>query len=179
MLSPSFTFLHALPDLSCFTFRTGSAGSILVRLRFNQLRTGVYDLSIEQRAAGADFKSFLYTEEDAHGLLATVIQIIELYTDRYPNRIVRLQGITDFQITLFRVLLRVHEELLGPLFSINKEGGRRLFPFRRNTGDSAFLLKRRADTSLPSLPIRASVRTRSRLFGNWVYVELERESILQ
>jgi len=183
-MSPSYTSLRALPDLSLFQFRTGKSGSILIRLRFARLRTSVYDLSVEQRTVGktagdAFCDAFFYSEKDAEGLLSTVIQIIELYTGRYPGRIIRLRGNTHLQTVLFKVILRVHHDLLCPLFSIDKEGGRRLFPFRRSAGDSAFLLKRRADSALPSHPIRASVRTRSRLFGNLVHVELEREIIQQ
>ena len=179
MTPPLYTFLRALPDLSMIQFRTGATGSILIRLRFAFVRHGIYDLSIEQRATDASFDTFFFTEKDAKALLHTVIQIIELYTERYPSRTIRLQGHTHLQIAMFRVILQAHHDLLCPLFSIDKEGGRRLFPFRRSAGDSAFLLKRRADTALPSHPIRASVRTRSRLFGNWVHVELEREIVSQ
>jgi len=178
-MPPFYTYLRALPDLSMVQFRTGATGSILVRLRFAFARRGIYDLSVEQRAVGATLDAFLYNEKDARGLLKTVIQIIELYSERYPSRIIRLQGHTQLQVALFRVLLQAHHDLLCPLFSIDKEGGNRLFPFRRSAGDSAFLLKRRADTDLPSHPMRASVRTRSRLFGNWVHVELEREIVAQ
>lgn len=175
MLHQSFTCLHALPDLSVFQFRTGQGGFIIIQLRFTILRSGIYDLSIEQCLTASIFHPSLVTDEDAEEILYTVIQIIELYTERYPNRVIRLKGSTDLQAALFRVILRAHHDLLCPLFSIDKEGGRRFFPFRRNAGDSAFLLKRRADSGLPSHPIRASVKTRSRLFGNLVHVELHRE----
>jgi hypothetical protein len=175
MATLSSTILHALPDLSVFQFRAGYGGSILVRLHFNLLRSGIYDLSVEQRQITGEFYPYLFSEDDALGMLGTVVQVIELYTTRYPHRIIRLKGNTDLQTVLFRVILQIHHDLLCPLFSIDKEGGRRFFPFRRNAGDSVFLLKRRADTSLPPVPVRASVRTRSRLFGNWMYVELHRE----
>jgi hypothetical protein len=175
MLSQSYTCLHALPDLSVFQFRTGQEGSIIIQLRFTILRSGIYDLCIEQCQSSNIFYPFLVTDEDAEVLLYTVIQIIELYTEKYPNRIIRLKGSTNLQATLFRVILRAHHDLLCPLFSIDKEGRSRFFPFRRNAGDSVFLLKRKADSYLPSHPIRASVKTRSRLFGNLVHVELHRE----
>src|SRR5258708_1105816 len=175
MSIPAYTFLQALPDLSAFQFRTGQSGAILIQLRFIALRPGIYDLSIEQRQFTDIFYPYLFTEEHAEGLLGTVIQVIELYTERYPGRIIRLKGHTLLQSALFRVILRVHHDLLCPLFSIDKEEGRWIFPFRRNAGDSVFLLKRRADSPLPSHPIKASVRTRSRLFGNWVHVELHKE----
>jgi len=167
--------LHALPDLSLFQFRTGHGGAILIRLHFVFLRSGIYDLSIEQCQYTDVFCPYLFTEKDARGLLGTVVQVIELYTERYPGRIIRMKGNTTLQTTLFRVILKVHHDLLCPLFSIDKQGGKRFFPFRRDTDDTVFLLKRRMDSPLPSHPIRACVKTRSRLFGNWVHVELHRD----
>ena len=175
MLTQPSTTLHALPDLSMFQFRTGDFGSILIQLRFMPLRSRVYDLYVEQRQYSDIFHPYLFTEDDARSLLSNVIQVIELYTERYPGRTIRMKGNTQLQTALYRVILRAHHDLLCPLFSIDKEGGRWFFPFRRDAGDSAFLLKRRADSSLPAHPIRASVRTRSRLFGNWVRVELQNE----
>lgn len=169
------TLLHALPDLSLFQFRTGQGGAILVRLHFILLRSGIYDLCVEQCQYTDNFHPFLFTEEDARGLLGTVVQVIELYTERYPGRIIRMKGNTLLQTALFRVILKVHHDLLCPLFSIDKQGGRRFFPFRRSAGDGVFLLKRRTDSPLPSPPVRACVKTRSRLFGNWVHVELHRD----
>jgi len=175
MLSQSFTLLTALPDLSVFQFRTGYGDSILVRLEFTMLRCGIYDLSVEQTLPVNRSYPWLITDEEAKGLVYNVVQVIELYTERYPGRTVRLQGGTEFQVTLFRIILRLRHDLLCPLFSIDKEGRSRFFPFRRSAGDSVFLLKRRADSPLPSHPVWSSVNTRSRLFGNLVHVELRRE----
>jgi len=175
MITHPFTFLHARPDLSLFQFRTGQGGAILIQLRFILLRSGIYDLYVEQRQYTDVFHPYLFTEEDARGLLGDVIRVIELYTERYPGRIIRMKGNTLLQTALFRVILRVHHDLLCPLFLIDKEGQKRFFPFRRDTGDSVFLLKRRADCALPVHPVMESVRTRSRLFGNWVHVQLHKE----
>jgi hypothetical protein len=175
MLTQPYTFLHALPDLSLFQFRTGHGGAILIQLKFILLRSGIYDLSVEQRQLTEGFYPYLFTEEDARGLLGNVIQVIEMYTERYPGRVIRMKGNTLLQTALFRVILRVHHDLLCPLFSIDREGEKRFFPFRRQPGNSVFLLKRKADSPLPVHPVRSSVRTRSRLFGNWVHVELHKE----
>ena len=175
MLHRSFTCLQALPDLSTFQFRTSREASITFQLRFTLLRSGIYDLGIEQRQSSSVFYPYLFSEDDAGRILDTVIQIIELYTEKYPGRIIRLKGSTDLQAALFRIILSTHHDLLCPLFSIDKEGGKRFFPFRRDGGDGVFLLKRRADSPLLSHPLRASVDMRSRLFGNMVHVELYRE----
>jgi hypothetical protein len=175
MLIQPYTSLHALPDLSLFQFRTGRDGAILIQLKFVLLRSGIYDLHVQQRQLTESFYPYLFTEEDARGLLGHVIQVIELYTERYPGRVIRLKGHTLLQTALFRVILRVHHDLLCPLFTIDREGEKRFFPFRRPVGDSVYLLKRKADCPLPVHPIRSSVRTRSRLFGNWVHVELHKE----
>jgi|SRR5579859_7849580 len=175
MLNQSFIRLHALRDLSLFQFRTGYGDTVIIQMRFIALRPGLYDLEIEQHHVSDIFYPSLITDQEAERLLYTVVQIIELYTERYPNRIIRLKGGTVLQATLFRIILRARHELLCPLFSIDKEGRPWFFPFRRNTGDSAFLLKRRADSELPSHPVRSCVNTRSRLFGNLVQVELHTE----
>jgi hypothetical protein len=175
MLTQPYTSLHALPDLSLFQFRTGHGGAILIQLKFILLRSGIYDLHVEQRQLTESFYPYLFTEEDARGLLGSVIQVIELYTEKYPGRIIRMKGNTLLQTALFRVILRVHHDLLCPLFSIDREGEKRFFPFRRQKGRNGFLLKRRADCTLPVHPVRSIVRTRSRIFGNCVHVELHKE----
>ena len=168
----SFIRLHALPDLSLFQYRTGYGELLLIRLRFTRWRSGVFDLSIEQEVRSKVFYPYLISEDEAAGILYTVVQVMEFYTDRYTRRVIRLSSGASLQNILFRSILRNRDELLCPLFSIGREGRYRIFPFRRNAGDSVFLLKRRADSDLPSHPVRSSVNTRSRLFGNLVQVEL-------
>jgi hypothetical protein len=175
MTTQPYITLRALPDLSMFQFKAGHNITINVTMRFTPLRSDIYDLCLEQHSLIDASCPFLFTEEDINSLLGSVIQVIELYSERYPGRIIRLKGASFLQSTLFRVILRAHHNLLCPLFSIDKEGKKRFFPFRRSAGDSAFLLKRRADTPLSSPPMRTSVRSRSRLFGNWVHVELQDE----
>src|SRR5262245_41233459 len=121
MLTQPYTSLQALSDLSLFQFRTGRDGAILIQLKFTLLRSGIYDLHVQQRQIAEGFCPYLFTEEDARTLLGHVIQVIELYTERYPGRVIRMKGNTVLQTALFRVILRVHHDLLCPLFSINRE----------------------------------------------------------
>ncbi len=120
------------------------------------------------------FYPFMITPEEADGLLLTIILVIELYTGKYPDRVVRLKGSSEMQGLLFRVILRSQQEILCPLFTIAEEGRIPFFPFRQK-GKNIFLLKRKPDGALKPYPIQLTLDTHSRLFGTPIQVRLHEE----
>jgi hypothetical protein len=175
MIAQPCVYLKALPDFSVFQFRADKNGAVIIQLCFTSQRQDIYDLGIRQ---GLDFRllpTCLLTEEEVDNLILTIIGIIELYTGKYPDRVIRLSGINRLQATLFRVILRFHHDILQPLFAIDEEGKRQFFPFRRSADNNVFLLKRKPECYSMDHPVRTTLSTRSRLLGNPVHVELQKD----
>jgi hypothetical protein len=166
--------LQAQPDFSAFRFNMGFAGSIRFDLFFTCQRPGIFNLTIEEHMRWGSFYPFMVTDEDADGLLLTIIQIIELYTGKYPDRVVRLKGSSEMQGLLFHVILRSQQEILCPLFTIAEEGRIPFFPFRKK-GKNVFLLKRKPGGALKPHPIQLTLDTHSRLYGTPIQVQLYEE----
>jgi hypothetical protein len=152
----------------------GLANSIRFDLFFTCQRPGIFNLTIEEHMRLGCFFPCMVTPEDADGLLLTIIQVIELYTGKYPDRVVRLKGSTEMQGLLFRVILRSQLEILCPLFTIAEEGWFPFFPFRQK-GRNIFLLKRKPDGALKPYPFQLTLDTHSRLFGTPIQVRLSEE----
>ncbi len=167
--------LQAQPDFGAFRFNMGLAGSIRFDLYFTCQRPGIFNLTIEEHMRLGCFYPFMVTPEDADGLLLTIIQVIELYTGKYPDRVVRLRGSTEMQGLLFRIILRSQQEILCPLFTIAEEGKIPFFPFRGRKDNNIFLLKRKPGGALKPYPIQLTLDTHSRLFGTPIQVRLYEE----
>jgi hypothetical protein len=176
-VQPAQTCVHleALPDFSIFQFRVGKLGSIIMQLYFTSQRQDIYDLGIQQGIDAGLLPTFFLTEQELDGLILTVIGIIELYTGKYPDRVIRLRSGSKLQAALFRIILRFHHEILQPLFAIDKEGRQQFFPFRRPMDSHVFLLKRKPECPSLTPPVRTTLSTRSRLLGNPVHVELYKD----
>jgi len=171
MSTPTCVRFEAGPDLSLFRFNTGFAGCAVFQLRFSALPKGIYDASIEYLHC---FPGALYiplTDVQIEELLLVMIQMIELYTLKYPERKIRLKADGQLQTMLFRVMLLVHQDALLPWFTIDEERQRSLISFFRGRDSPTFFLKRRPDTSQPA-PIQTILHTRSRLFGNPMHVQV-------
>jgi hypothetical protein len=166
------THLQARPDLSLFRFATGLAGSVIIELRFTALRPGVFDFSIEERRLFSNLTPALFTNEDVDEFLLTVVQAIELYTGKHPERIIRLRGNNRLEFATFRVITRAFLDMLRPLFTIEEESKSQFIPFRRNRSDNSFLLKRKPDPEGRTQPMQLTLNTHSCISGKLVQVRL-------
>lgn len=166
------THLHARPDLSLFRFTTGFARSVIIELRFTALRPGVFDLSIEERCAFSNTSLALFTDEDVDEFLLTVVQAIELYTGKHPERVIRLRGNNRLESATFRVITRAFFDMLRPLFTIEDESKGQFIPFRRNRSNNSFLLKRKSDPEGRTPPMQLTLNTHSCISGKLVQVRL-------
>lgn len=163
--------LEAGPDLSLFRFTTGFAGCAVFQVRFSALQQDIYDATVEYRHY---FPGALYiplTDGQVEELLLVMIQMIELYTQKYPERKIRLKGGGRLQTMLFKVMLLVHQDALLPWFTIHEEQRRSLVPFIRGGDSPIFYLKRRPNSGQPP-PVQTILHTRSRLFGNQVHIQV-------
>jgi hypothetical protein len=167
--------LKALPDFSVFQFAAGKVGAVIIQLSFTTLKPGLYDLGIRHWYSVAVIDPSLFTVRHVEDVLFKVIGIIELYTEKYPDRVIRLGGSNRLQSMLFRIIMRSHQETLHPLFIIDEPGRKPFFRFRRQVDEDAFLLRRKSAGSPLSHPVRTTLITRSRLFGSPMNVELQKD----
>ncbi len=166
------THLQARPDLSLFRFTTGLLGSVIIELRFTALRPGIFDFSIEERYVVSKSLLGLFDDEDVDQLLLTVVQAIELYTGKHPERIIRLKANNRLESAVFRVITRTFLDMLRPLFVIEEEAKNRFVPFRRTGSGNSFLLKRKPSPDGRTPPMQLTLNTHSCISGKLVQVRL-------
>jgi hypothetical protein len=165
-------FLQAQPDFSSFWFTLGLRGALLMELRFTGRRNEIFDLTIERRYVFEDPQPPFFNEQDVYNLLHAVVQAIELYTGKYPERSVRCRSGDQIQSTIFRIILRSNQDILAAVFSIDQEEKERFRPFSRRPESPTFLLKRKPDPQRKAHPIQHTLNTYSQLFGNPVHIRL-------
>jgi len=133
----------------------------------------VFDLTLEKRYLFEDPQPVFFNEHDVDTLLYAVVQAIELYTGKYPERSVRCKaGDDSIQTTIFRMILLTNHDILAGMFSIDQEGKERFRPFRRRPDHSSFVLKRKPDPQRGPHAVQLTLNTYSQLFGSPVFVRL-------
>jgi hypothetical protein len=169
--------LQALPDFSAFQFSsTGTAGTVVRQVRFSGQKDGrIYHLDLRDLPAGKKSDPALLADNgDMDQVMATVIQIIEIYTERYPRRTIRLKGNTGQKAQLYRAALDKHLPILCPLFLIELEEKLSAPDSGREIDAIAFLLKRKPIPYLTFHTFQTIWSGQSRLFGKKVKIELEK-----
>lgn len=165
--------LQAQADFSAFWFTLGIRGALLMEMRFTNQHPNIFDLTLEKRYLFEDPQPAFFNEHDVDTLLYAVVQAIELYTGKYPERSVRCKaGGDSIQTTIFRMILLTNQEVLANMFSIDEEGKERFRSFGRRSDNSSFLLKRKPDPQRSPHPIQLTLNTYSQLFGSPVFVRL-------
>jgi hypothetical protein len=170
--------LQALRDFSAFQFTgAGLAGPVTRQVRFNgQKDAGIYNLDLRDLpVTRKDDPGRVTDQGDMDTVLATLVQIIEIYTERYPRRTIRLKGDTQEKAHLYRMALDHHLDILCPLFIINlEEQVTDSDDDDPNIDNIAFVLKRKP---IPFLSIHAIQTTwigHSRLFSRKVTIEVDK-----
>jgi hypothetical protein len=172
--------LKAHPDFSAFQFTSrGIAGSTIRQVRFISQKEGnVYNLDISDLHPKDQSAQTITDNGDMNNVLTTLILIIELYTERYPTRVIRLKGNTKEKARLYRIALDMHVDILYPHFDIGLELEDRFFPLRGSARECidniAFILKRRPGLCVSVHSIQTTRSSRSLLFGKTVSVETRR-----
>ena len=172
MSSQICTHLQARPDLSLFRFTAGLCGSVIIELRFTALRPGVFDFSVQEYRTITDPTLWLFNDEDVDELLLSVVQAIELYTGKHPERIIRLKANNRLESAVFQLIAHTHFDKLRPMFTIEEEVKGRFIPFRRNGTNNCILLKRKPDPDGRAYPIQLTLNTHSGISGKHVQVRL-------
>ncbi len=177
MANAPYMHLQALRDFSAFEFISpGMAGSVTRQVRFNgQKDAGVYSLDLRDLpVTKKDNPGRVIDQGDMNAVLATLVQIIEIYTERYPRRTIRLKGDTQEKAQLYRMALDHHLDILCPLFMINLEEHVSASGRDRNIDNIAILLKRKPIPFLSVHAIQTTWSGHSRMFDRNVTIELDK-----
>jgi hypothetical protein len=162
-----YTNLQATPDFANFQFRSPTLPEPTVRqVRFIGQQGGqVYHVEFRNKpvekkdeAAWPDSKDFLC-------VVLTLLQIIEIYSDRYPRRILRFSGSTTPKALIFGAILTRYPHLLQPLFQIETE-----LPAPSGT----FLIKRKPVPYFSIHTVESIWNGTSRIFRNDFSIELDK-----
>ncbi|MBS1661384.1 MAG: hypothetical protein JST68_10080 [Bacteroidetes bacterium] len=180
--------LKALPDFSAFQFISkGIAGSTTREVSFrSQQEPGVYSLDLNDLPITGQSSPTIADNGDMNKVMNTLILIIELYTQRFPDRTIRLKGDTQEKARLYRVAIDMYVNKLVQVFDIGleeeeqeKEEAYQGFRLRsrrqRGIDNIAITLKRKAGFCFIIHSIQTTLNSRSLLLGSAVSVEVHRD----
>jgi hypothetical protein len=82
---------------------------------------------------------------DRNKILATLAKVIEIYTDKYPERLIYFRGSTSERTRLYRMAIGLNLDELSVKFDIFGEidDGQEYNLFHKNMEISAFLIRRK------------------------------------
>jgi hypothetical protein len=172
-----YTHLQATPDFALFQFHNGSpapAEPIVRQVRFNSHQGGrIYHVDFRNKPLEKKDDPSWADSKDFMNVVATTVEIVEIYSERYPRRILRFCGDNWLKALVFGTILTRFHPLLCPLFQIETESP-------QSTGDDAdtenyaFLIRRKP---LPFFSVQ-TVETKwsgsSRIFDNRYTIELDK-----
>ncbi len=169
--------LQATPDFSSFQFTSeGLSGNVTRQIRFIGQKDGkIYtldlrDLPAEKKAVPDRVADI----GDTNNVLATLVQVIEVYTERYPRRAIRLMGNTEEKAQLYRAAVERHLDILHPLFMISLEENSHAPLADQSINNIAVLLKRKPIPYFTIHTIHTTWSGHSRLFKRKVIINLNK-----
>lgn len=142
-----YTDLDMSQDLGIFEFVSkGKYGAIRKRIKFapTALPT-VYNLAFGDINEEDEIDDLSITNNgDRNKVLATVARVVEIYTSKYPERLIYFRGSTAQRTRLYRMAVGLNLEELSGKFKIfaELEESYEIVPFRKNMIINAFLIKR-------------------------------------
>lgn len=135
-------------DLSLFEFvSSGEKGDIPKRIVFIPTNTKeVYILAFGNITKEDEIDDNAISDNrDRNKILATIAVAIDLYTRRYPERMIYFRGSTKGRTRLYRMAVGLNFEELSETFEIYAEVDHydHFVPFRKNMEINAFLIWRK------------------------------------
>jgi hypothetical protein len=140
--------VYKSPDFGVFDFiSVGKNGTILKRIAFVPTEIPyVYNLAFGNiKNDGRIDYNTVSDNGDRNKLLATIANVVDQYTCKYPERLIYFRGSTDERTRLYRMAVGINLEELSEKFEIYGEVDNEddFVLFRKNMRISAFLIKRK------------------------------------
>jgi hypothetical protein len=135
-------------DFSSFEFTSeGQNGSIRKKVLFTPTPLpNVYNLAFGDINEKGDLDDLTISNNgDRNKILATILKVVERYTNRFPERYVIFKGSTEHRTRLYRMAISLHLEELSEIFEIYADvsGDLRFVWFRKGLIVKVFLIKRK------------------------------------
>jgi hypothetical protein len=140
--------LRVRSDYQMFEFESiGKNGSVLKRILFMPTITPMlYNLEFGDidETGMLDYYS-ISNNDDRDKILATIVKAIEIYTFKYPERLIYFSGSTKERTRLYRMAIGLNFEALSQKFEImvKTENEIELTAFEKNIQATGFFIKRK------------------------------------
>jgi hypothetical protein len=140
----AYTGLTANEDYSVFDFISlGKNGLINKRAEFMLTEMDdVYNLAFGDIDRNGMINDYVISNNgDRNKILGTIVDIVKLYTERFPDRWILFRGSTDERTRLYRMAVGLNLEELSKIFEINAICQGRIISFGKNMPITVFLIK--------------------------------------
>ncbi|HTR29656.1 MAG TPA: hypothetical protein VMH27_10320 [Puia sp.] len=183
-----YTNLQATPDFANFQFSSPALSEPTVRqvCFIGQQGGHIYHVEFRNKPAGKKDEATWPESKDFLCVVLTLLQIIEIYSERYPRRILRFNGNTTSKALVFGAILTRYHHLLQPLFQIEAEMPTRrdadgINPGRGLPGSSErsnatriFLIKRKPVPYFSVHTVESTWNGTSRIFRSDFSIEVDK-----
>lgn len=183
-----YTNLQATPDFAMFQFASPTLPEPTIRqVRFISHQGGrIYHVELRSQPAHKKDDAHWTDSKEFFCAVLTVLQIIEIYSERYPRRILRFCGDTAIKVLFFGTIFERFHHLLAPFFQIEPEmpvrgegnGKERPCPFAGGPEGKdrfhAFLVTRKPFPYLSIHTVESTWNGNSRIFNNRFSIELDK-----
>jgi hypothetical protein len=176
MLTKPIIQLRAKPDFSAFQFYSRGNGNLLTR-QINFIaskKPRLFDLDFGDCENGQLHPYRLTDDGDLETLVTTLLHTLEIYTEKYPERTVRLKGNTKHKARIFHIALDTHLDVLCPHFEIEFEQEQPLLSLKRIRYPLAFLLRRKPGVCFSVYSTQTIHTSHSLLFGKPIAIEVQK-----
>ncbi|HLI94113.1 MAG TPA: hypothetical protein VKU83_10900 [Puia sp.] len=169
-----YTNLQAAPDFANFNFISPTLpGPIERQVRFISQPGGqIYLVDFRNKPAESKEPPNWPESKDFLLVTCTLLQIVEIYTERYPQRVLRFRADSRLKRLIFLNMALRFENLLSPLFLVDKNDG----GLPRPEGDPVFVfqVQRKPVPFVAINTVQSTWNGTSRIFGKPFKVEIDR-----
>jgi len=133
-------------DYSVFNFISiGKNGSIPKRITFTTTELkNVYNLAFGDVDENGDLDDYRISDNgDRNKILATVFNVVDIYTKKFPERWIAFRGSTRERTRLYRMAVGLNLEELSLIFEIYAFIDQELRVFTKGMEINAFVIKRK------------------------------------
>lgn len=123
----------------------GDKGNIAKRIVFSATELeNVYNLAFGDIDENGELNDYNISDNgDRNKVLATIVDVIRTYTEKYPHRLIFFKGSTDQRTRLYRMAIGLNLEELSEQFDIYAYVNEEIVLFEQGLPVSAFLIKRK------------------------------------
>jgi hypothetical protein len=171
-----YTNLEATPDFATFEFISPTLPEPTMRqVRFNGRSNRnqdrhIYHVEFRNNTTDRKDDPSWPDSKDFFCTVLTVLQIIEIYSERYPGRVLRLSGDTMAKARVFGAILGRFHHLLAPLFNVEAEAPGPAY---------SFLIKRKPISFFSVNTVESTWNGSSQIFHNPFSIKLDKRVRMQ